>query len=266
MGCELNIKGIQGVPDYEIKLYGEKRHKIALIIPVLNEGSRITTQLAAMRNLHLKVDLIIADGGSKDGLQEIIEIGDFKVHAFLTKKGSGQLSAQLRMGFHYCLSEQYQAVITMDGNNKDDATGLNEIMKALEAGSDFVQGSRFIAGGKAVNTPILRYLAIRFLHAPITSLAARFCYTDTTNGFRGHSARLLQNPEIQIFRDIFTSYELLAYIPIRSKQVGLNVIEVPVTRRYPIGLKTPTKIHGIRSQLKLLQILLACAIGKYNPN
>lgn len=153
----------------------------------------------------------------------------------------------------------------MDGNNKDDADGLNEIIKALESGFDFVQGSRFIAGGKAVNTPTIRYLAIRFVHAPLTSVAARFWYTDTTNGFRGHSAKLLQDPEIQIFRDIFTSYELLAYIPIRSKKVGLNVVEVPVTRRYPQGVKTPTKIHGIRAQFRLLQILLASAMGKFDP-
>jgi glycosyltransferase involved in cell wall biosynthesis len=218
MERKLNIKGIQGVPDYEIKFYGEKKHKIALIIPVLNEGSRIVTQLNEMRNLDLEVDLIIADGGSQDGLHEFIESGNFKVHAFLTKKGSGRLSAQLRMGFHYCMTQKYEAVITMDGNNKDDPTGVNEVIKALGSGSDFVQGSRFIAGGKAINTPTLRFLAIRFLHAPVTSLASRFWYTDTTNGFRGHSERLIQHPEIQVFREIFFSYELLAYIPIRAKQ------------------------------------------------
>lgn len=261
----MNIKGIQGVPDYEVNLHGEKRHKTALIIPVLNEGTRIIAQLSKLQNLGLEVDLIIADGGSNDGSKENIESGNFEVRAILTKQGKGALSAQLRMGFHFCLTEQYESVITMDGNDKDDPIGVNEIMKALESGSDFVQGSRFVAGGKAINTPKIRYLGIRCVHAPITSLAAKFWYTDTTNGFRGHSAKLIQDPEVQIFREIFSSYELLAYIPVRSKQVGLKVSEAPVTRSYPRGIKTPTKIRGMKAQLRLLGILLSCVLGKYNP-
>jgi hypothetical protein len=154
----------------------------------------------------------------------------------------------------------------MDGNNKDDIVGIKKILAALESGIDFVQGSRFIDGGEAVNTPILRYLAIRLLHAPIISIAARHWYTDTTNGFRGHSTKLLEHPEVQIFRDVFSTYELLAYLPIRSKQVGLKVIEVPVVRRYPKGIETPTKIRGINATLNLLRILILSARGAFNPN
>jgi hypothetical protein len=189
----------------------------------------------------------------------------YGVTTVLVKSGPGKLSAQLRMAFDYCLNERYQNIITMDGNNKDDPEGIEEIVKALESGFDFVQGSRFISGGKAVNTPIKRLIAIRFIHAPLTSFAARHWYTDTTNGFRGHSAKLLMHPDVKIFRDVFDSYELLAYLPIRSKQIGLRVKEVPVTRMYPKGVKTPTKIHGIKAQAKLLKILLEGLIGRYNP-
>jgi glycosyltransferase involved in cell wall biosynthesis len=265
MDKELVVKNIQGVPDYTITQFVEKKAKIALLIPVLNEGDRILTQLRMLMQIQPNVDVIIADGDSKDQLKENIENGGLKVHAVLTKIGPGKLSAQLRMGFHFCMQQNYSAVITMDGNNKDDAHGIEVISRALESGMDFVQGSRFIEGGKAVNTPFLRYLAIRLIHAPITSFAAGFWYTDTTNGFRGHSAQLLSHPGIQTFRDVFASYELLAYLPIRSAQLGFKVIEVPVKRSYPHGVKTPTKIHGIKAQLMILRILIDSAIGKFNP-
>lgn len=259
------ICGVKGVPDYLVKKFDQKRNRTALLIPVLNEGSRILLQLIQISSLQLEVDVIIADGGSNDDLEFKIEESNFNVNTFLTKIGSGALSSQLRMGFHYCLSQKYESVITMDGNNKDDPSGVITIQAALNSGIDFVQGSRFRRGGQAINTPALRYLAIRLVHAPLTSLAAKFWYTDTTNGFRGHSARMLASPNIGIFRDRFEAYELLAYLPIITPQIGMKACEVPVIRRYPRNVAIPTKISGFGAQLQIFLILMRAVLGQYNP-
>jgi dolichol-phosphate mannosyltransferase len=103
------------------------------------------------------------------------------------------------MAFDYCIREGYEYVITMDGNDKDGEDGIELIRKTLLGGFDFVQGSRFVRGGEAINTPLSRLLAIRLIHAPITSIGARFWYTDTTNGFRGHSANLIRSPKMGVF-------------------------------------------------------------------
>ncbi len=263
---DFTVNGIEGVPDYNVKIYYKKKNVTALLVPVINEGSRVLQQLVTLNEAEHKVDIVIADGGSTDFTMENIEKSGFGVHAFLTKKGTGSLSAQLRMGFHFCLSQGYESIITMDGNNKDDSSGVESILQALNSGIDFVQGSRFIKGGQAINTPLFRYLAIRLVHAPLTSYGAKFWYTDTTNGFRGHSAKLLKNPQVDVFRDVFDSYELLAYLSIRSPQVGLTVSEVPVIRSYPKGVATPTKIRGISAQFKLLRILFEAIMGRFNPN
>ena len=259
------VQGVQGTPNYEARTYFEKKNKVALLIPVIDEGTKILLQLERIMSSNTDVDVVIADGGSKDHTKKNIEIRNLNVRAFLTKQSDGALSAQLRMGFHYCLSQDYEFVITMDGNNKDDPSGIVNIKMALESGIDFVQGSRFVSGGQSSNTPRLRYVAIRLIHAPLTSLASKYWYTDTTNGFRGHSAKLLRHSQIQIFRDIFKNYELLAYIPIRSRQVGLEVCEVPVARRYPVGVTVPTKIQGLRAQYTLLKVLIMAVFGLFNP-
>ena len=169
------------------------------------------------------------------------------------------------MGMAFALRDGYEGVITMDGNGKDDPAGVARIVEALDRGMGFVQGSRFVRGGVAVNTPPDRRLAITLFHAPVTSLAARRRYTDTTNGFRGHSRALLADPRVAPFRSIFDTYELLAYLPIRAARLGYRCTEVPVTRRYPPLGAIPTKIHGRRAQLELVAILLRAAAGRYDP-
>lgn len=157
-------------------------------------------------------DIVIIDGGSTDGSLVIDEIKQLNVSGLLVKTGSGKLSAQLRCAYAFALEQGYKGVVTIDGNDKDDPEVIPEFITALRNGVDFVQGSRFIRGGVAENTPKSRDLAIRLIHAPCLSLASGFKWTDTTQGFRAYSRELLLDSELAIFRDIFSTYELLAYL------------------------------------------------------
>ena len=260
----LEVNRATGVPEYRAFKFHKKIHNIALVIPILNERPRILDQLRRIQSLKPQVDVVIVDGGSRDGIQKYLESFDFGIATFLLKTGEGKLSAQLRVAFHYCISEGYEAIITMDGNGKDGVDGINKIKSALDSGYDFVQGSRFMRGGKSQNTPLSRFLAIRFVHAPITSIASRYLDTDSTNGFRGFSSDFLRAAKIDIFRELFVGYELLAYLPISAKKNGYKVTEVPVTRAYPSSGEIPTKIHGLGSKITILKILLLAAFGKYN--
>lgn len=255
-----------GVPAYTMTGLRDPQWPFALVIPVINENGRLTAQLGRIREAAHEVDIIIADGGSTDGSTEPDALLELGVTTLLTKTGPGRLSAQLRMAIHHCLTHHYEAIITMDGNGKDGVDGIGRIASALHDGYDFVQGSRFVRGGRAISTPRDRLLAIRLVHAPITSLAARHCFTDTTNGFRGHSRRLLEDPLVAPLRDTFQTYELLAYLPIRASRLGYRVTEVPVTRAYPKDEATPTKISGPFAHLGLLQTLILASAGLYGPS
>jgi hypothetical protein len=118
----------------------------------------------------------------------------------------------------------------------------------------------------AVNTPASRWWGIRLIHAPLVSWAAGFPYTDTTNGFRAYSRRLLTDPRVAPFREVFSSYELHYYLAIRAARLGFRVCEVPVTRSYPSRGKTPTKIHGIRGNYAVLRTLLAACRNQFDPD
>lgn len=103
--------------------------------------------------------------------------------------GPGGQSAQLRLAFAYAMRQGYEGVVQVDGNNKDGVEAIPGFLDALDTGADYVQGNRFGPGGEQVNTPLVRLLAIRAIHAPLVSLAAGRRLSDTTNGFRAYSRR-----------------------------------------------------------------------------
>jgi dolichol-phosphate mannosyltransferase len=258
------MTGTAAVPRHERIDFAERASRYAVVVPILNEGERIRGQLRRMGQLGHGLDVFVADGGSSDGAPNPAFLAAHGVRTLLTKTGSGRLGGQLRMAFSAVLADGYQGVITVDGNGKDGIDALSRFATELDEGYDFVQGSRFVPGGAAVNTPPARYWGIRLVHAPVISVSARRRYTDTTNGFRAHSARLLRDPRVAIFRDVFDGYELLAYLPVRAARLGYRTCEIPVHRTYPAGL-TPTKIRSVGAHLELLGVLARAAAGRYNP-
>lgn len=253
------------LPAFTAAVLAPRRHGHALVIPVIDEGDRIRAQLARIAAAAPPVDVVIADGGSTDGSLEPEALRRLGVRALLVKTGPGRLSAQLRMAYAWCLDEGYEGIVTMDGNGKDGVEAVAAFVARLRDGDDYVQGSRYLPGGVAENTPLDRHLAGRLLHAPVLSLAARHWFTDTTNGFRAYSARLLLDPRVAPFRDVFVRYELLFYLTVRPARLGYRVREIPVARCYPARTPAPTKIAGWRGRIDMLGELFGAALGRFDP-
>lgn len=253
------------VPTYRTHELRPKQQRYCITIYVINEGQKIQAQLQKLRTYAECVDIIIADGGSTDGSLPEELLRACNVRTLLVKTGAGKLSAQMRMACAYAMQEGYEGVLLMDGNNKDDARAIPSFVDKLSTGFDHVQGSRFIPGGKGINTPKSRLYGIKLLHAPLISLAAGVRYTDTTNGFRAYSRRLLLDPRVAPFRAIFAAYELHYYLAIRAARLGYNVCEIPVTRTYPAYGPTPTKISPFKGNLLVLRTLFNACLHRYNP-
>lgn len=256
-----------GVPKFECTEYQEKSKEYVVLIPIINEGDRIIKELKRARKYHVAdhADLVICDGGSTDGCTEEAGLKKLGVNALLVKRDKGKQGAQLRMGIWWALQRGYKGIITIDGNNKDSIEDVPKFIDKLKEGYDFVQGSRFVKGGRAINTPPVRLVSVKLIHAPVISLTARQHFTDTTNAYRAYSARYLQDERVAPLRDIFMTYELLAYLSVRATQLGYRACEIPVTRAYPKKGKTPTKISFLKGNSELMKILICNLFGKYNP-
>ena len=263
----MEYTNLSGVPDFSCDEYAPKQKEYAVLIPIINEGKRIHAELtrAKSANIASVADIIICDGGSTDGSTDENLLKSLGVSALLVKKGDGRQGAQLRTGFFFAKERGYKGIITIDGNNKDSIEDVPRFIDKLEEGFDFVQGSRFVQGGRAVNTPIVRLLSVKLIHAPVISLTARQRFTDTTNAFRAYSARYLFDERVSVFRDVFQTYELLAYLSVRATQIDYKACEIPVTRAYPKKGRTPTKISFFKGNWNLMKILVKNLFGAYNP-
>lgn len=260
----MRYEGIQGVPVFDCDEFREKESAYCLLIPIINEGQRIIHELerAQAAGIDRICDIIICDGGSTDGTTGKL-LAEHGINTMLTKISEGKQGAQLRMGLWWALERGYKGFITIDGNDKDSIEDVPAFIEKLEEGYDLVQGSRFIKGGKAINTPVSRWIAVRLIHAPIISLTAGKWFTDTTNAYRGYSKKYITHPSVQPFRDVFVTYELLAYLSVMATKLGLRACEIPVRREYPKNEKAPTKIKGFRGNQQLLKILFANLFGRY---
>ncbi len=262
----LETRAAWQVPAFITPLWLGKQHPWCVVIPVVNEGERIRNLLDRMAALKIEsiADIIIVDGGSMDGSLELESLQQKGVRGLLVKTGPGKLSSQLRCAYAYALDQGYEGIVSIDGNDKDDPEAIPRFIEELKQGVDFVQASRFITGGQAENTPKLRDFAIRFIHAPMLGLFSGFGWTDTTQGFRAYSRRMLLDPNIALFRDVFMTYELLAYLSYRAPKLGYRCIELPTIRRYPKG-EIPTKISNFRGNFSVLAILFSACFRKFNP-
>lgn len=261
------VKKRKGVPQYVVNEFDKKKKDYVVLIPIINEGERIHRELyrALKAEVSYYADIVICDGGSTDGSTDETKLRKLKVNTLLVKDDEGKQGAQLRMGIDWALKRGYKGIITVDGNNKDSIEDVPLFIEKLEEGYDLVQGSRFVEGGLAVRTPFSRWLAVKLIHAPIISLTARQKFTDTTNAYRAYSRAYLEDERVAPLRDVFMTYELLAYLSVRATQLGYKACEIPVKRVYPKAGKTPTKISAVRGNYELFSILFKNMFGCYNP-
>ena len=260
--------GRMGVPAFAYEEYAPKTKEYVVLIPVINEGERILKELyrAYKHQIADHADIVICDGGSTDGSTAARKLKKLRVNTLLVKKDKGKQGTQLRMGIYWALKRGYKGIITIDGNYKDSIEDVPRFIQKLEEGYDFVQGSRFVKGGRAVNTPFSRLLAVRLLHAPVISVTAGQKFTDTTNAYRAYSARYLKDERVAPLRDVFMTYELLAYLSVRATQLGYRACEIPVKRVYPKKGAVPTKISFLKGNTELIRILFKNYRGAYNPD
>jgi dolichol-phosphate mannosyltransferase len=260
-----SVGAARQVPTYTVTEFAQKRSKYCVAVFVINENGRLLRQLDKMQQVGAALDVVIADGGSTDGSTTEANLKPRGVRALLVKTGAGKLSAQMRMAFDWAMQQGYEGVVTIDGNDKDGTEALTRFVEALDRGLDHVQGSRYVPGGVAINTPKLRNLGIKLLHAPLISIASRFRYTDTTNGFRAYSRKFLLDPRVDPFRDVFERYELHYYLAIRAARLGFRVEEVPVTRAYPDKGPIPTKISPWKGNFLVLKTLFKACMHRFDP-
>lgn len=224
-----------------------------------NEGSKIRSTIEKVptdRNF----DFMVVDDGSTDAAidDDLIDSKGVILHRNPSNQGVG---AAIRTMIQYGLDQDYDILIMMAGNDKDDCTQIATLIEPIQSGrADFVQGSRYLEGGYHARMPLYRLWATR-LHAGLFSFICRKKITDSTNGFRAISTRILRDPHVNIDQSWLDKYELEPYLLFKSIRLGYSYCEVPVSKVYPPKALGYTKMKAVTGWWSIFRPIILLSLG-----
>jgi dolichol-phosphate mannosyltransferase len=230
--------------------------KVVLIAPVLDEEVKIGEVVRrAPRDI---VDtVLVVDDGSQDRSREVARARGAEVLEMGATVGVG---AALRAGFDWARERKFDVIVVIAGNNKDAPEEITRLLDPIVDGADFVQGSRYLAGGRTGGMPLYRHVATR-LHPLLFSFSARKWVSESTNGFRAFRTGLLDDPRIRLDQSWLDAYELEPYLYWKTIRLGYRTAEVPVTKIYPPRAVGYTKMKPITGWWSMLRPLVLLGLG-----
>ncbi len=173
--------------------------KIVIILPTYNESDNIRLLIPALvgQFAALKHDmhLLVVDDHSPDGTGEQVRalMTEYPQLHLLSGKKQGLGAAYIR-GMKYALQElKAEAVMEMDADFSHNPADVPVLLAALDAGADFVIGSRYVKGGKIPdNWDWLRKAISRWGNVFARYLAGLYRVKDCTAGFRAIRGSILR--------------------------------------------------------------------------
>ncbi|MCS6804826.1 MAG: glycosyltransferase family 2 protein [Acidobacteriota bacterium] len=228
-------------------------HRILAISAVRDEEKSIGRVIEQLKQIGLS-DIAIVDDGSTDGTSEILQAHGITVLRSGAREGLGMAARSL---FQYARHHQFEVVVTLAGNGKDDPMQIPRLLQPLlEEGYDLVQGSRYLPGGSYTNMPFYRWLGTRLIYPLLFFLVTGRWMTDATNGFRAFRMSLFDDPRINLHQDWLSQYEMEPYILYKAVTLGYKVKEVPVSKTYPKRGEEYTKMKPITGWWSILRPLV----------
>lgn len=229
--------------------------RVLLVLPALNERGKIGRTIRAVPAGVVETILVV-DDGSTDGTGEEAAALGAQVVRHPRNLGVG---AAIRTGIYYARDQGYDVVVVAASDDQDVPAEIPRLLEPIAQGrAAFVQGSRYLPGGKRIHHPLSRTV-MTWGYSVLFSLLAWRHVTDGTNGFRAFLTRTAL--ALPIEQEWLNRYELEPYLYLRCLQQGL-VVEVPVTKVYPrerhIGY---TKMRPVRDWWRIFRPLLLVRLG-----
>jgi dolichol-phosphate mannosyltransferase len=241
--------------------------KILVVIPTFGDAEKTVKVLNRFKENMVDEVCLVVDNFAENDLS-ILQKAAFKspipIHVITNtaRKGIGHA---IKQGIGYGIGNQYDIAVVLAGNNKDDPREINRVIDPIKEGDfDYVQGSRFLPGGKHVKTPFFRSVFSK-IYPFAWTLLTNFRCTDVTNGFRAYKLKILKDARINIWQDWLDGYQLEYYIHYKVLTLGYKVCEVPISKVYSHRYKGGySKISPFRDWWTILSPLIYLKLGIKN--
>jgi dolichol-phosphate mannosyltransferase len=227
-----------------------------LVIPTFNEESKIGKVVSAVPNATID-EICVIDDGSTDNTSAVARDNGATV---LAHSGNMGVGAAIRTGIDYAIKHSFDMVVVISGDDQHDANEIERVVSPITTdGFDFVQGSRYLSGGRVINPNLFRVWGIK-VYTLLFRVLLNVNITDGTNGFRAFKTSIFNNHKINLWQGWLNRYELEPYLLYWAAKLGFRIIEVPVTVKYHLD-GSYTKMTPLKGWWSLFRPILFLALG-----
>jgi dolichol-phosphate mannosyltransferase len=234
---------------------GRGEEEAGVVIPVYGESESIVWVLERFPQHVVRTICLVVDVPTRAGLERIRKTAEgtgITTHIIKNPERKG-VGLSISQGLDYLRKTGHTTAVVMAGNGKDDPREVRRLLEpVLNGEADYVQGSRYLEGGRRARMPLVRRVFNR-LYPKVWSLMTGRACTDVTNGFRCYRLDLLDDDRIALRQDWLHGYSLEYYLHYKVLSLGYTVKEVPVSKIYPFGNKGGySKIQPLKDWLPIL--------------
>lgn len=198
-----------------------------VIIPTYNEAANIQDLIEEIFQIVPDIHVMVIDDHSPDGTALIVS----KLQAFyknlilINRKSKLGLGTAYKLGFRLALKQNYDYIMEMDADFSHDPAVLENFFLHIKD-YDLVIGSRYIAGGRLVNWPLMRHLLSYFASLYIR-LITRLPIYDTTAGFKCFRREILES--INLNEIMSEGYSFQIEMHYHAWKNNWRIKEIPIT-------------------------------------
>src|SRR5262245_52423195 len=202
---------------------------LSVVIPARDEEGSVGI---TVQHLHQELsrhaiphEIVVVDDGSADGTWSVLQELTPRMPELrpIRNEGAHGFGRAVVRGIDSAAGD---AVVIMMADESDDCGDVVRYWQLLNQGHDAVFGSRFIAGGNAVDYPLPKYVLNRVVNASLQMLFG-FAFNDTTNAFKAYRRSTLDG--LRPF--LAPHFNLTVELPLKTIVRGYSWTVVPITWR-----------------------------------
>src|SRR5689334_20947672 len=120
-------------------------NSVIAVVPAYNEEGKIGRVVTRLKSSGAVHQILVVDDGSSDQTVQEAEAAGATVLRQSSNQGVG---AALRAGFAKARQMGASIIVVLGGDDQDNPEEIPRLLKPIQEGYDFVQGSRWMAGGR----------------------------------------------------------------------------------------------------------------------
>ncbi len=198
--------------------------KSLVFFATYNEAGNVTPLLTSITEFVPDADILVVDDNSSDGTVETMQRLELPQLTILVRQGKLGLGTAHLLALAYARHNDYDVIVTMDGDLSHDPADIPALLNEVMLGSDIGVGSRYMPGGTC------DYTGYRLYISKLGNIAARYSLRiklhEFTTSFRAFKVTSLQRVDFSTL--LVGGYSFFLTMVAEAASRGLHISETPI--------------------------------------